>query len=94
MSSATTSSAKPVRRSVVIPRGLAEEASALAPKELRKNFNRLVVTALGAFVREEKERRLREQLAAMARDEEIRADCAAIGAAFRVADGDGLSKLP
>lgn len=88
------SSSATVRRSVAIPRGLVEEVSALAPKELRKNFNRLVITALAEFAKEQKALRFREEMAAMARDQQVRCDCAAISKAFAAADADGLGRLP
>jgi len=88
------SSANTIRRSVAIPRALVEEASALAPKELRQNFNRLVITALVEFAREQRARRFRQEVAAMAKDPQVRADCAAISKVFAVADADGLGDLP
>jgi len=39
-----------VRRSVALPRELIEEATNLAPRELRDNLNRLVVVSLEEFV--------------------------------------------
>ncbi len=89
MSSATT-----IRRSVALPRGLVEEVSALAPKELRKNFNRLVITALDEFAKEQRARRFREEVAAMAKDPQVRSDCAAISKTFAAANRDGLGRLP
>jgi hypothetical protein len=88
------SSASTIRRSVALPRGLVEEVSSLAPKELRKNFNRLVITALAEFAKEQKARRFREEMAAMAQDPQVRSDCAAISKAFAAADADGLGRLP
>ncbi len=88
------STAKTVRRSVAIPRDLVEEVSALAPTELRDNFNRLVITALGDFARAQRARRFRQEVAEMARDPQICSDCASISKAFAAADADGLSRLP
>ena len=89
MSSATT-----IRRSVALPRVLVEEVLALAPRELRKNFNRLVITALDEFAKEQRARRFRQEVAAMAKDPQVRSDCAAISKAFASADRDGLGRLP
>ena len=88
------SSANTVRRSVALPRTLVDEVNSLAPRELRENFNRLVITALGEFARERRAAKFREEMARMARDPQVIADSAAIYAAFAVTDGDGLGELP
>ena len=83
-------SSKTVRRSVALSRTLVEEASAVAPQELRQNLNRLVTVALQEYAARRKERAFEEAMARMAADPAIRAECAAISKAFAVADGDGL----
>ena len=69
---------KTVRRSVALPRHLVEEASALAPPELRENLNRLVTVALQEFAAKRKTRAFEEAMAQMATDQAIRRECAAI----------------
>ncbi len=88
------SSTAMVRRSVAIPRSLVEEVAALAPEELRGNFNRLVITALREFARERRAQRFRQEMADMARDSQVCPDSAAITKNFSVADADGLGRLP
>jgi hypothetical protein len=83
-----------VRRSVALPRGLVEEVNAVAPRELRENFNRLVITALGEFARGRRAAKFREEMARMAADHQVIADCAATYRAFAQTDGDGLGELP
>lgn len=81
---------KTVRRSVALPRRLVEEASALAPPDLRHNLNRLVTVALQEFAARQKAREFEAAVAEMARDSAIQAECASIAKAFTVADADGL----
>jgi hypothetical protein len=81
---------KTVRRSVALSRQLVEEASALAPQDLRQNFNRLVTVALQEFAARQTAQTFEEAMARMATDPAIRAECAAIGRDFAIAEADGL----
>ena len=87
-------SSSTVRKSVALPKGLMEEVNAVAPKELRENFNRLVITALDEFARTRRARRFRAEVARMAQDPQVVADSAATYRALAGADGDGLGELP
>jgi len=82
---------KTVRRSVALPRHLVEEASAVAPPELRQNLNRLVTVALKEFAAKRKTRAFEEAMAQMATDQAIRMECAAIEREFSTAETDGLT---
>jgi hypothetical protein len=86
----TKASAKTVRRSVALSRHLVEEVSALAPEDLRQNFNRLVTVALQEFAARQTAQSFEEAMARMAADPAIRAECAAIGRDFAIAEADGL----
>jgi hypothetical protein len=79
-----------VRRSVALPRRLVEEVVAVAPPELRQNLNRLVTVALQEFASRRKAQAFDDLMARMAADPAIQAECAAIGKAFVMAEGDGL----
>ena len=79
-----------VRRSVALPGTLVEELSALAPAELRDNWNRLVTVALREYAARRRALAFESQMAAMAADPGIRAECARIAREFSVADLDGL----
>jgi len=81
---------KTVRRSVALSRQLVEEVSALAPQDLRQNFNRLVTVALQEFAARQTARTFEEAMAHMAADPAIRAECAAICSDFATAEADGL----
>ena len=81
-----------VRRSVALPRALVEEASAVAPSELRQNLNRLVTIALQEYTARRKEQAFEQAMARMAADPAIRAECAAISKIFAVAEADGLKR--
>jgi len=80
---------KAVRRSVALSRQLVEQVSALAPPDLRQNFNRLVTVALQEFAARQTAHTFEEAMAHMAADPTIRAECAAIGRDFAVAETDG-----
>lgn len=82
---------KTVRRSVALPRHLVEEASAVAPPELRHNLNRLVTVALQEFAAKRNPREFEEAMAQMATDQAIRMECAAIEKDFSIAEADGLT---
>ncbi len=73
------------RRSVALPRGLVEKATAGAPRELRQNLSRLVTVALQKYAAGQSERTFEEAMARMAADPAIRAECAAISRAFDAA---------
>lgn len=81
---------KTIRRSVALSRQLVEEVSALAPKDLRENFNRLVAVALQEFAARQTVRAFEEAMAQMAVDPTIRAECVAIDRNFAIAEADGL----
>ncbi len=86
----TKASPKTIRRSVAISRQLVEEVSALAPQDLRQNFNRLVTLALQEFAARRTARTFEETMAQMAADPAIRAECATISRDFATAEADGL----
>jgi hypothetical protein len=86
----TKTSPKTIRRSVALSRQLVEEVSALAPQDLRQNFNRLVAVALREFAARQTTRTFEEAMAQMAADPAIRAECAAISRDFAAAEADGL----
>jgi hypothetical protein len=86
----TKASPKTIRRSVALSRQLVEEVSALAPQDLRQNFNRLVTVALQEFAARQTARTFEDAMAQMAADPAIRAECAAIAQDFSIAEADGL----
>ena len=79
-----------IRRSVALPGTLVEELSTLAPAELRDNWNRLVIVALREYAVRRRALAFESQMASMAADPGIRAECAVIAKEFSVADLDGL----
>ena len=83
-------SPKTIRRSLALSRQLVEAVSALAPRGLRQNFNRLVTVALQEFAARQKARAFEEAMAQMAADPAIRVECAAISRDFASAEADGL----
>jgi hypothetical protein len=82
---------KTVRRSVALSRQLVEDASAVAPPELRQNLNRLVTVALREFAARRRTRAFEEAMARMAADPAIRVECSAISRDFAITEADGLS---
>lgn len=78
-----------IRRSVVLPLQLVEDAQRSAPAELRDNFNNLVREALTEYVarRREFERGMED----MAADPDLAAESLDITRDFRFAERDGLS---
>ncbi len=74
-----------IRRSIALPRALVEHATAVAPRELRQDWNRLVTVALQEYVAGRRERAFEEAMARMAADPAIRAECAAISRTSAVA---------
>jgi hypothetical protein len=87
-----TSVRKParVRRSVALPRELVQQATQVAPTELKQNLNRLVAVSLQEFVERRKAAAFEEEMARMADDPAIRKECARIGAEFESKMSDGL----
>lgn len=83
-------SPKTVRRSVALSRQLLEVVSALAPQDLRQNFNRLVTVALQEFAARQTAWTFEEAMRQMATDPAIRAECAAIAQDLSIAEADGL----
>ena len=79
-----------IRRSVALPGTLVEEVSTLAPAELRGNWNRLVTVALREYAARRRSLAFESQMAAMAADPGIQAECATIAKEFSLADLDGL----
>lgn len=80
-----------VRRSIALSKRLVEEISAVAPPELKRNWNRLVTTALQEYARSRRAREFELSMARMAADPAIRRENAAIQKDFARADSDGLS---
>lgn len=85
-------STKTIRRSVLLPTQLVEDATAVAPEPLRGNLNRLVVTALRQYVAIEKQKAFEAAMRAMAADPAIQSECVAIAGEFAPADSDGLPR--
>ena len=81
---------KTIRRSVALPGTLVAELSALAPAELRGNWNWLVIVALREYAARRRALAFESQMAAMAADPDVQAECAIIAKEFSVADLDGL----
>ena len=79
-----------VRRSVALPQKLVEEATRVAPRELRDNLNRLIMTSLEEFVARRKAAAFEEAMVRMAEDPAIRRESAEIAAEFAPAELDGL----
>jgi hypothetical protein len=79
-----------VRRSVALPARLVEEATRLAPGELRDNLNRLVVISLEEYVKHRRAIAFEKAMAEMAADPAIRSECGSIAADFAGTERDGL----
>jgi hypothetical protein len=79
-----------IRRSVALPGTLVEELSALAPTELRDNWNRLVIVALQEYASRRRALAFESQMTSMAADPGVQAECAIIDKEFSVAHLDGL----
>lgn len=79
-----------VRRSVALSKRLMEEVSAVAPPELRGNWNRLVTVALDHFAKELRKREFEKAMARMATDPVIQKECESIRKEFATAEVDGL----
>jgi hypothetical protein len=81
-----------VRRSVALPKSLVEDLTRTAPPELKSNLNRLVIVALGEFVKSRRRIAFEQAMSQMAVDPAALAEIAAIQKEFRPADADGLGK--
>lgn len=79
-----------IRRSVALPRSLATEAMAVAPKGAEKNFNQVVFLALSEFVANRKKEAFAREMERMAADPAIVAECAAVNRDFLETETDGL----
>jgi hypothetical protein len=79
-----------VRRSVALPRRLAEEAAGAAPPEISGNLNRIVTVALEEFVARRKHRDFERRMAEMAADPQVRKQSEAIAKEFASAESDGI----
>lgn len=79
-----------IRRSIALPRELVQEVEAIAPSNLKGNFNRLVSVALQRFASQRKAKTFEEAMSRMAADPSIRAECSAISKEFLAAESDGL----
>lgn len=79
-----------VRRSVVLPRTLVDEALSEAPAELRGNWNRLMRTALEHYRDQLRERRIDREMIEMGKDPEMLAECRRINTEFAGTDTDGV----
>ena len=81
---------KTIRRSVALPGALVEELNSVAPAELGGNWNRLVIVALQEYAARRSALAFEGEMAAMAADPGVQAECSTIGKEFSVADLDGL----
>ena len=79
-----------IRRSIALPNELVEELRAVAPPELRDNFNRLVTFILIDFTRRQKKYQFETAMAKMANDPAIREVCSVLSEEFTEAENDGL----
>ena len=79
-----------IRRSIALPSELVEELRAVAPPELRDNFNRLVTFILIDFTRRQKKIQFETAMAEMANDPAIREVSSILSEEFTEAENDGL----
>ena len=79
-----------VRRSIALQNELVEELRAVAPPELRDNFNRLVTFILIDFTKRQKKYQFETAMAEMADDPAIRKVCSVLSKEFAEAENDGL----
>lgn len=79
-----------IRRSIALPNELVEELRAVAPPDLRDNFNRLVTFILIDFTRRQKKYQFETAMAEMANDPAIREMCSVLAEEFTEAENDGL----
>ena len=71
-----------VRRSIALQNELVEELRAVAPPELRDNFNRLVTFILIDFTKRQKKYQFETAMAEMASDPAIREVCSDLSEEF------------
>jgi hypothetical protein len=81
-----------VRRSVALPKSLVDDLTRAAPPELKSNLNRLVIVALGEFIKSRRRIAFEQAMSQMAADPAALAEIAAIQEEFRPADSDGLGE--
>ena len=79
-----------IRRTIHVPGPLAKELLAVAPAEVRGNFNQLVRTALELFIAARKKHAVEVSIAEMAADPDIHRECEEIGREFAAFEADGL----
>jgi hypothetical protein len=79
-----------IRRSVALPRQLMEEVVAMAPPELRENWNRLVIASLRCYLEGCRAEAAERAMAEMAQDPQVQAECASVAHDFAGTEGDGL----
>ncbi len=79
-----------IRRTIHVPGPLAKELLAVAPAEVRGNFNQLVRTALELFIAARKKQAVAVSIAEMAADPDIQRECEEIGREFAAFEADGL----
>jgi metal-responsive CopG/Arc/MetJ family transcriptional regulator len=79
-----------IRRSVALPSTLIGELNSVAPPELRTNLNRLVILSLQEYVSRRRRQEFDNAVAAMAKDPQVQAECAAIAKDFATTEMDGL----
>src|ERR1035437_1133638 len=84
------SPATTLRRSVALPSALIGELNSVAPPELRTNLNRLVILSLQEYVSRRRREEFDSAVAAMAEDQQVQAECAAIARDFAATEMDGL----
>jgi hypothetical protein len=80
-----------VRRSIALSRRLVDEVASVAPPELKRNWNRLVTTALEEYARARRAQAFEFAMSRMAADPAIRKENEAIKRDFAQAESDGLS---
>ena len=86
----TKTNSRSIRRSVAIPSQLVEEALRSAPKDIRGNFNRLVILTLRQYIASQKAAAFEQAMSQMAADPHISNELAAISKEFEPAGLDGF----
>ena len=79
-----------IRRSIALPNELVEELRAVAPPDLRDNFNRLVTFVLIDFTKRQKKYQFETSMAEMADDPAIREVCSVLSEEFTETENDGF----
>jgi metal-responsive CopG/Arc/MetJ family transcriptional regulator len=85
-----STSAKTIRRSVVLPIELLEQVQAHATADLKSNVNKLVTVALKEYLETRKRKQFEQSMAQMAADPQIRKASQEISSEFIAAELDGL----